>query len=934
MKLSFKRALTDKSQVSIGLEPLLNGAVLPSVTKGKRVSPGEPHKKTVYRFGPFQLDTSKATLTRNSSQLKLQDLPYRLLAILVEKPGEIVSREEVRQRLWPQNTFVEFDNSLGVAIRKIRDALGDNADAPCYVETVPRRGYRFLAPVTTVTESQDPARPVTPEPLRPPISSLSSEKHSAISAQRLRYIAIAAFIVLGIGGTVYRFRRPRTRIENTTAAETNLPLVHVRRSVAVIGFRNLPGHAEDAWLSAAFSEMLSTELAGDGTLRMIPGEDIARARRDLPVNDEDSLSKNTLDRLRKDPGADVVVLGSYTLLPGKEARQIRLDVRLQDTARGEIISEQAFVGNERDLFDLVSQAGASLRQHLGTAPASEEIVAQVRDALPKSPLAVKLYTAGLERLWAFDFMKARELLIQAVAVEPDFPLAHSALSDTWNHLGYGLKARDEAEQARRLSEHLGIEGHLQIEGQYYSALQDRDKTIGVYRQLFSRYPDSLDYGLRLADQQRWVSPDDALRTLASLRRLPPPASDDPRLDILEARIWVGRDSAKAQAAGRRAVAKGTAQGSALLVARAYGVLCGMLDGGSTSQAIQDCQNARRSYAEVGDRNNEARTESDFGGLYFGMGDLDKAEKMFREAITVFREVGDVEGLSAASGNLGDVFLAKGNLDDAERALSGALSGAGEMGDKDGIALTLNDLGDIARLRGDLTDAQKRYEQAKSPAQEIDDKRALAYILSGVGDVLFDRGDLTGAQQSYEDSLNLRKQLGDQQTVAESELSLARLAVEEGRASDAEMVIRKCKDQFHQDQQADDELSASTALIEGLLAQSKYQDAKAEVNQSASLAAKSVNLLLRLQFDLASARTESALEGNESTRTVLERTLQDAKTHKLFGLQLQTRLALAELQARAGQFKSAQSELHALEQVAHDKGFEHIAVKARRSSLQK
>jgi len=119
---------------------------------------GDSHKKAVYRFGPFQLDPEKATLARNGNQLKLQDLPYRLLVLLVERPGEIVSREEVRQHLWPQNTFVEFDNSLGVAIRKIRDALGDNADAPCYVETVPRRGYRFLAAVTTVTESHDPTR--------------------------------------------------------------------------------------------------------------------------------------------------------------------------------------------------------------------------------------------------------------------------------------------------------------------------------------------------------------------------------------------------------------------------------------------------------------------------------------------------------------------------------------------------------------------------------------------------------------------------------------------------------------------------------------------------------------------------------------------------------------------------------------------------------
>ena len=401
MKLSFKCALTDKSQVSIGLDPVLNWAVLPFVAKGKRVLPGEPHKKTVYRFGPFQLDSSKATLTRNSNQLKLQDLPYRLLAILLEKPGEIVSREEVRQRLWPQNTFVEFDNSLGVAIRKIRDALGDNADAPCYVETVPRRGYRFLAPVTTVTESQDPVRPVTPEPVRAPISSLSSEKHSAISGRRLRYIAIAAFIVLVIGSTVYRFRPPRTRvenrIENKSVAETNLPPVHVRRSVAVMGFRNLPGRPEDNWLSPAFAEMLSTELAADSALRMVSGEDVARAKRELPLTDEDSLAKETLERLHTNPGADVVVLGSYTPLPGKGERRIRLDVRLQDTERGETIAERAFVGNEDNLFELVAQAGASLRDSLGGTSISEEAFAQSRAALPVKPSSFYAWRRQQER---------------------------------------------------------------------------------------------------------------------------------------------------------------------------------------------------------------------------------------------------------------------------------------------------------------------------------------------------------------------------------------------------------------------------------------------------------------------------------------------------------------------------------------------------------
>ncbi len=358
----------------------------------------------------------------------------------------------------------------------------------------------------------------------------------------------------------------------------------------------------------------------------------------------------------------------------------------------------------------------------------------------------------------------------------------------------------------------------------------------------------------------------------------------------------------------------------------------MGEGSSTQQAIRDCEHARQGYAAAGNRNNAARTTSDFGGLYFGMGELDKAEEMFRQAIHVFREVGDIEGLSAASANLGDVFLAKGDLDGAEHTLSSAIPGYREIGDKDGIALTLNDLGEIARLRGDLSEAQRRYDQAKVSAQEIDSKRALAYIASGLGDVLFDRGDLAGAQGRYQDSLALRKQIGDQQAVAESELSLASLAVEQGRAAEAETVIRKCREQFHQGQQADDELSASTALVDALVAQAKYSDANHEVQQAAPLARKSANLLLHLQFDLASARAESASGNPKSARVLMDKTLRSAQIHRLLGLQFQTRLALAELQAKTGQIKSARLDLRQLEELAHNHGFGWIAAKAH--SLEK
>lgn len=242
------------------------------------------------------------------------------------------------------------------------------------------------------------------------------------------------------------------------------------------------------------------------------------------------------------------------------------------------------------------------------------------------------------------------------------------------------------------------------------------------------------------------------------------------------------DYAKVQAAARRAVEKGTAQGAHLLVARAYGILCQTLgNGSSTEQAIRDCQNARQSFAAAGDRNNEARTLNDFAGLYYQLGQIDKAESMFREALGIFREIGNIYGITAVSSNLGDVFLSRGNLASAEQALSDALHGYKEMGDKDGIALMLNDLGEVARRRGDLDKALTMFEQAEIVAQEIDDKSAVAYVLSGRGDVLTDRGDLVAARKSYEEALTIRKQTGEKQTAAETELALARPPLKKGIA---------------------------------------------------------------------------------------------------------------------------------------------------------
>lgn len=107
------------------------------------------------RFGHFEVDQRAGELRRNGVRVKLQEQPFQILALLLERSGEVVTREELQGRLWPADTFVDFDHSLNAAVRRLRDALGDSAENPRFVETVARRGYRFLAPVNGLPSAVD-----------------------------------------------------------------------------------------------------------------------------------------------------------------------------------------------------------------------------------------------------------------------------------------------------------------------------------------------------------------------------------------------------------------------------------------------------------------------------------------------------------------------------------------------------------------------------------------------------------------------------------------------------------------------------------------------------------------------------------------------------------------------------------------------------------
>jgi len=123
----------------------------------------------IVRFGVFELDLNAGELRKSGVKLRLQGQPFQVLAVLLDRPGEVVSREEIQQKLWPADTFVDFDHSLNTAINKVREVLGDSASSPRFVETLARRGYRFIAPVQKDTPAQSPEPVPTPAPAQAPV---------------------------------------------------------------------------------------------------------------------------------------------------------------------------------------------------------------------------------------------------------------------------------------------------------------------------------------------------------------------------------------------------------------------------------------------------------------------------------------------------------------------------------------------------------------------------------------------------------------------------------------------------------------------------------------------------------------------------------------------------------------------------------------------
>ncbi len=549
-----------------------------------------------------------------------------------------------------------------------------------------------------------------------------------------------------------------------------------RRSVAVLGFKNLSARADTAWLSTALSEMLTTELSAGGKLRTVPGESVARTKINLSLPEAESLSRETLNLVYKNLGSDLVIVGSYLDVSGV-GHNVRLDLRVQDAALGETVASLAETGSESSLPDLITRAGADLRQNLGISGISPAESASVQAALPSNPDAMRLYAEGLAKLRVFDAGGARDSLEKAVASDPNYALAHSALADAWQYLGYGEKAKDEAKRASELAKQLPRENSLWVEGRSYEMAGDADKAIEVYRTLFKFFPDNLEYGLSLAGSQTEAGKlDDALNTIAELRKLPAPAGEDPRIDLAEANTANAHQDNKGEAeASHRAAQKGQTQGARLLVAEALGQEAHAYRAlNKLEKAKELFSEAQRLFAAAGNRNGEARVLSNAGVLLVNQGDLDNARKNFEKARQIRQELGNKYGEASSLSAIAGVLLFQRDLAGAVDYDQRALTLYREVGGPREIALTLHNLGLAEKDQGHLAQAKDYFQQALPQAIHFGDKSLQAGCLINMANVLAAEGNVAGAIKSAQESLAVLRTTSSKQRIRGVTLELGDL----------------------------------------------------------------------------------------------------------------------------------------------------------------
>jgi TolB-like protein/DNA-binding winged helix-turn-helix (wHTH) protein len=397
----------------------------------------KPSPPRIVKFGVFEVDLQAGEIRKAGVRQKLAGQPFQVLQVLLEHPQEIVAREELRERLWPRNTFVDYELALKKAVNRLREVLGDSADSPHFIETVPRRGYRFLGTVEAVEpHGAVPATAPSPTGRRIPWALPGS-------------LALALIAVLLLWFNVDKLR---TRI---FAKSRSLEI----RSIAVLPLENLSKDPNQDYFSDGITDALTTELAQIGSLRVISRTSAEHFKG----------TKETLPQIGRELSVDAVVEGSIT----RSENRVRVTAQLIEAPSDRHLWAKRYERDLKDVLTLQDEVARDIAEEIRIKLTPEERT-RLSVAHAVDPAAHDAYLRG-RYFWSRrtepELEKAKAYFEQAIAKSPGFAPAYSGLADTYFYLSYawgrippreGMPlARAAALKAIELDDS-GAEGHVSL----------------------------------------------------------------------------------------------------------------------------------------------------------------------------------------------------------------------------------------------------------------------------------------------------------------------------------------------------------------------------------------------------------------------------------------------------------------------------------------
>ena len=369
----------------------------------------------VIRFGVFEVDTVTGELRKHGLRIKLQEQPFQVLSLLLARPGELVTREELRLKLWPADTFVDFEQGLNKAINKLREALSDDRETPRYIETLPRRGYRFIAPVMSAQQLSEPSAP-------PAVVAVQPDRVIPGNPRRAGWITLAIIVLLGVLALLALAlwsRLARRQVSPPAATVAATPI----RSLAVLPLQNLSGDHDQEYFAEGMTEELITDLGQMSALRVISRTSIMQYKG----------TAKTLPQIGRELGADAIVEGAVF----RSGSQVRITAQLIDARTDHHLWAHSYERDLRDVLNLQDDVARDIANEIRIELTPRER-AHLATPRPVNPAAYDAYIKGHSGVEMSNdgIRTAIKYFERAIKLDPTYAAPYAGLADAYSTQGF------------------------------------------------------------------------------------------------------------------------------------------------------------------------------------------------------------------------------------------------------------------------------------------------------------------------------------------------------------------------------------------------------------------------------------------------------------------------------------------------------------------